>query len=247
MEKRREFYSQSISSEKRIGPHDKDVISVLVGSLLGDGYAQKRKNSTRFQIEMSSKNASYIFWLHNFFADRGYCSAKKPVVKKQIGKKNTVYFSIKFKTFSFSSLNYLYHQFYCENNQRKKIPTQIYELLTPKALAIWIMNDGEKSGSGLKISTKPSSFTDNLLLQKIFSEKWGITPTVQHHLFHTFSISFLSEKIGKGMEKTGKDRKRYEKDKQKYLVYFKKNDLLSLSYIVKPHMLFCMYYKLNIE
>lgn len=213
---KRYFYSISISSEKRIGPHDKDVISVLVGNLLGDGYAEKRKNSTRFQIHMSSRNAEYVFWLHKFFAVRGYCSAKKPVVKNQIGKKNTVYFSIKFKTFSFSSLNYLYHRFYCENDKRKRVPTDIYKLLTPKALAIWIMDDGGKSGTGLKISTETFSLEDNLLLQKTFFEKFGIRPSIQHH-------------------------------KQKYLLYFEKNDLLSLSYIVKPHMLLCMYYKLNIE
>ena len=27
---------------KRIGPHDKDIISILFGSLLGDGHAEKR-------------------------------------------------------------------------------------------------------------------------------------------------------------------------------------------------------------
>ena len=111
MRYKRSFHTANLSAEKRIGPHNIDVISVLVGNLLREGYAEKRGNSTRFHLHMSSKNAQHVFWLHKFFADRGYCSPTIPSVKKQIGKKNRIYFSIKFVTFSFKSLNWLYDSF----------------------------------------------------------------------------------------------------------------------------------------
>ena len=176
---KRKFYTQKLSAKQRIGPHHIQVLSVLVGNLLGDGHAEKRNNSTRFQIHMSSKNAEYVFWLHKLFAENGYCSSTKPVVKRQIGKNNKVYFSIKFRTFSFSSLNFLYDCFYIEG--KKTVPTNIENLLTEQALAIWVMDDGGKSGSGMKISTESFSLQENLFLQKVFKQKFGIEPTIQRH------------------------------------------------------------------
>lgn len=227
---KRKFYTQNLFSKERVGPHNEDVISVLVGNLLGDGYGEKRKNSTRFLIHMSSRNAEYVFWLHKFFAEKGYSSPKKPVLKKQIGKKNSIFFSIKFKTFSFSSLNFLYDSFYSTNivkvssiierdQKIKRVPTNIYSLLTQQALAIWIMDDGvifSKSGSGLKISTESFCFEDNLLLQKTLKIKFSVEPSIQRY-------------------------------KDKYLLYFKKNQIFSLYSIVKPYILPCMRYKFNVE
>ena len=212
------FHTISLSAKERIGPHDQDVISVLVGSLLGDGYAEKRGNSTRFHIHMSSKNAEYVFWLHNYFAKKGYCSPTVPSIKRQIGKGNRTYFSIKFTTFSFQSLNWLYDLFYREKEAGKRakkcVPTLIKTLLTRRALAIWIMDDGGKSEDGLRVSTEGFSLEDNIVLQKALSDLFLIEPTIQRH--------------------TGK-----------YLLYFKKSDYAKLSSLIKPYVLSCMYYKLK--
>jgi hypothetical protein len=34
------FILPNFNADKRIGPHHKDIVSFLVGSLLGDGYAE---------------------------------------------------------------------------------------------------------------------------------------------------------------------------------------------------------------
>ena len=81
------FYTNRLYTEKRIGWHDKDTVSVLVGNLLGDGHAEKRGNATRLTVHMSSKNAEYCFWLHTFFKEKGYCSPQKPKIIKQIVRK----------------------------------------------------------------------------------------------------------------------------------------------------------------
>jgi len=44
----------------KIGPHNLDVISIIVGLLLGDGYAEKRSESTRITVHSSSRNVSYL-------------------------------------------------------------------------------------------------------------------------------------------------------------------------------------------
>ena len=215
------FHSASIPAGDRVGPHNQDVISVLVGNLLGDGHGEKRRGSTRFQVHTSSRNAEYAFWLHRFFAVRGYCSPRKPVARRQIGKGDAIYFSIRFHTFSFKSLNSLYDDFYAyqpgpahKGGWKKRVPPGIEGLLTPMALAIWVMDGGGRSGSGLKISTEGFSLSDCLLLQGALDRRFSLKPTVERH--------------GKA-----------------FLLYFKKSDLEKLHALIKTHLLPCMAYKLS--
>lgn len=202
-----------VGAKQRIGPHEEEVLSTLVGSLLGDGYAEKRSNATRIHIHMSSRNVAYIHFLHRFFSEKGYCSNQKPKLSKQIKKQNKVYFSCRFRTFSYSSLNYLYDLFYTKQG-KKRVPLEIYNFLSPKALAIWIMDDGGKSKAGIKISTESFCLEGVSRLQKAIFEKYGIHCTIQRH-------------------------------KKKYLLYFPKSSLKTLSEVVKPFMIPDMYYKLN--
>jgi len=174
------FYSKAIKTNQRIGCHEQKVIDVLVGSLLGDGWAEKRSNATRFHIHMSSRNVEYLNWLHLFFSKKGYCSPEKPKLFKQIGKHNKVYFSYKFRTFSFSSLNWLYNSFYTKE-KIKFVSKEIDSLLTPRAFAVWIMDDGGISGQGMKISTESFCLQDIIFLQKVILENYKISCTIQRH------------------------------------------------------------------
>lgn len=176
---KRGFYSRSLYADKRIGAHNEDAVSVLVGNLLGDGYGERRGDSSRFQVHVSSRNMEYVSWLHNFFASRGYCSTKKAAVKRQIGRHNQIYYSVAFKSFSFKSLNYLYDLFYVDG--KKVVPPTIENLLTEKALAVWLMNHGVKSGDGLNLSTESFSIAENLLLQRALKHNFSIEPTIQRH------------------------------------------------------------------
>ena len=55
-----------ISAKHRIGPHNKDIISLIFGSLLGDCYAEYRNkgNGTRFCFYQESSHSTYLLWLH---------------------------------------------------------------------------------------------------------------------------------------------------------------------------------------
>lgn len=236
---KKDFYTLRTPSKtykERIGVHHKEVISVLIGNLLGNGFAEKRSNATRFHFCMESKNAEYIFGLHSFLKGKGYCSTDKPKAKKRIARKNNVYFSIRFRTFSFSGLNYIYDSFYVEQNliaqtdkdlaklclaksfksfkSLKVVPKNISTLLTEKAFAIWFMAEGEKSDAGLKISIKQFSSSDRLLLQRAILKRFNLDCNIQKH-------------------------------KDKSVLYFEKKNKEKLSKIIKPHMYKCMYYKLD--
>jgi hypothetical protein len=163
----------------RILPHNIDILSVIYGNLLGDGYAEKRSNSTRLTLHLGHPNREYIAWLKNFYFERGYCSNNKLKFKKQINKNNKIYFSTKINTYSFISFNFIYEQFYkvINNNKIKVIPKNI--ILTPLTLAIWFMDDGSYQKPGLKISTDSFLKKDLIFLQNLLLKKYNLNTTLQ--------------------------------------------------------------------
>jgi hypothetical protein len=53
------FIIPRIRANKRIGPHNIDILSILVGSLLGDGTLYRYKDKFRFRFEQSNKHYLY--------------------------------------------------------------------------------------------------------------------------------------------------------------------------------------------
>ena len=88
--------------------------------------------------------------------------------------------------------------------------------MSPLALAIWIMDDGAKVSSGLKISSK--NFTKNEVenLAILLRNKYG------------FKVSIISAG-----------------SINQYNLYISKNSMKLLAKIVKPYLHPSMYYKLN--
>lgn len=210
------YVETPLKSVQCIGPHNKDVLCVMFGSLLGDAYAEKRSNSTRICFQQESNNVGYLFWVHKFFAERGYCNPNKPKLSRRIGKNGKIRFILRFKTWSFKSLNWIYDIFY--KNNVKKVPSldllKIY--LTPQAMAVWIMEDATSSGKGLTFATNCFPLEDLLLLQTFFKEKYNWK--VEIH------------KCG------------YENP---YVIYVHAQSINKLAKTVKPFMVESMYYKLG--
>jgi hypothetical protein len=79
----------------RIGPHNKEVLDVIICGLLGDFWGDtipgKLVNSTRFQIEQSISNAAYIHYLTLYFYNLGYCARPIPLLvqKKEFSHSTT--------------------------------------------------------------------------------------------------------------------------------------------------------------
>jgi ubiquinol-cytochrome c reductase cytochrome b subunit len=98
---------KGVHSQKHQGPHQLEVISIIIGTLLGEGHLEKRAGGvgTLWIYEQSSRNVEYLIWFHKFFAERGYCSKDTPKLSKRIKKDNKVFFSYLFTTYTFSSLN----------------------------------------------------------------------------------------------------------------------------------------------
>jgi len=54
------FSSLRVKSIKRIGPHNYDILSLVIGSLLGDGSMEKCSNGSRFVYYQAKINGEYL-------------------------------------------------------------------------------------------------------------------------------------------------------------------------------------------
>lgn len=168
-----------IRTEKRIGPHNIDILNILFGSLLGDCHAEFRSKGkgTRFSFYQESSHSSYLLWLHEMILSLNYSSPEKPQIQTRLGKKGKIRKVIRFKTWTYSSLNWVHELWYI--NGKKIVPKTIGNYLNPLALAIWIMDVGSKSGKGLKLSTNSFSFSDCIFLTEVLSHNFNIKSNVE--------------------------------------------------------------------
>lgn len=213
---------KKLRSTERIGPHHIDVFATLFGSLLGDAYAEKRVNATRICFQQENTNVEYLRnKLHSFFVERSYTNPKVPKLQKRIGVQNQIRFVCRFKTWSFQSFNWLHDIFYKKQNGKwiKVVPESQYLKIyrTPLALAIWIMDDGCKSGSGLKRSTHSFCTDDLLRLSNFLTEFYGLKNSIN----------------SAGI-------------KDQYVIYIWKESMPKRISLVHLHMVPGMFYKLGI-
>lgn len=184
------FILPNFDGAKRIGPHNWDIISVLVGSLLGDGHAEREKSGgVRFLFKQFEANKVYIFWLYEFFNKRGYCSNNLPVFYKDDNNLLALhrrYYG--FVTYRYTSLLFLYKLFY-NNRKQKRVPNNISDLLTPLSLAIWICDKGVYYKSGITIHTYSFTKEEVLLLLLALESKFNIKSTL--HQYHYAGSNFL--------------------------------------------------------
>ncbi|CAG8691111.1 13080_t:CDS:10 [Funneliformis caledonium] len=132
---------------RRIGPHNYDVLSLIMGSMLGDSNAERHGNGTRIRLQQESSNVEYLRWFHKFLASRGYCSTTKPKlhIRTEKGGKGI-----------------------------KVVPLNIGDYISPLALAVWIMDYATALPYGMKITTNSFCYKDVLFLCEVLREKYGI-------------------------------------------------------------------------
>ena len=92
-------------ANKRIGPHNEEIISILVGSLLGDGHGEKRSGGVRIVMEQESRNVGYMKWFHKYLSERGYCEKEELKLKKRISKGGKIRYYYKMQTYTYKNLD----------------------------------------------------------------------------------------------------------------------------------------------
>ena len=213
---KRSFHSMC-RAINRIGPHNEEVLSVIIGLLLGDGYANNRSGEgVRISIKQSIIHKEYLFNLYEFFSTRGYCTTLKPrKYQRTIKGIDKIYYGYEFNTFTFRSFFWIYKSFY--KNGKKIIPLNIDKFITPLTLAIWISDEGSWVESGVRIACNSFTIKEVEYLQSILITKFNLNCTI-------LNINFPN----------------------KYSIFIKKGSISKLRELILPHLHKSMFYKLGL-
>lgn len=166
------FSSFKVCSSKRIGPHNYEILCILIGSLLGDGSMERDGKGSRFCFYQKGEHIEYVLWLHQQLLKNGYCKENIPQIQSRIINNKLAYYC-RFRSFTYSSFNWIHEGFYRKG--KKSIPCWIEQYLSPISLAIWIMDDGAWiKNRGIKLCTNSFSLSDVKKLVYILETRYKL-------------------------------------------------------------------------
>lgn len=179
------FSSISLSKEELLKwTIPNKIWEIVTGELLGDGHLSYNplkapQINARLEFTFSSKILHYVKYL-KYNALASICTESNPTPwpnPKISGKEPTQYW---FSTKRMTKITQLYRIWYKQANGKyvKILPLNIEELLTPIALAHWIMGDGYFTDGSVKICTDNFTKEEVLILIKILGDKFGINATI---------------------------------------------------------------------
>lgn len=160
----------------KITPFSNIVEDVLFGSLLGDGCITLNKGyaNPRFSFRHSYKQKDYFYWKAGLL--RSISSEKS--TWKQKGKTSDLSgtSSIKLRYQSKASPDLLKLYKLATKNNKKFIRRKLLNLLTPRSLAIWWMDDGSIISNGRKgvLCTDSFSLKEVSIIQKYLKTVWDL-------------------------------------------------------------------------
>jgi hypothetical protein len=190
--------------------------NVIIGLLLSDGwltFASKTNKNARLGFAQSGAHSEYFWFV--FLSLSHYCSSYPDVrIRTSFGKKTI---ALQFFTRSMPCLTKLHSLFY--PNGVKIIPHNIYELLTPVALAHLIAGDGSVSRHGLIICTNSYSLEDIVRFMNVLMILYRLECTIH--------------------------KKKRQNNKIEFMIYIRQSSMPLLRTIVIPYMHSSMLYKLG--
>lgn len=99
------FSSPKIKSINRIGPHNYNILCILIGSLLGKSNAEIHGSGTRINFQQEHSNNSYLLWFHSLIFHLGYCSPNTLKLTTTFGKGGKIKHLSSFNSYSYNSFN----------------------------------------------------------------------------------------------------------------------------------------------
>jgi len=160
----------------------KEENDILIGSLLGDGCLRimGRCKFSAFSVSHSENQKDYVFWKYEKLKKWIQTPPwrEERIYHKDRSRKT---FSWRFQTLSSELFSDLYETFY--KDRKKIIPGNIESLLkdSPLALAVWLMDDGNKNHQAVFLNTQSFSLGEQYKLAKTLNSVYGFNVTVNSH------------------------------------------------------------------
>ena len=143
----------------------KQQISLIVGSLLGDGHLMRTTAGYCFRVHHGLAQESYVAWKYNALRD----FVRTPPTKCGRG--------CYFRTVSHPTLCLLAERFYRANSKTVRIDI-LEHAFDSYAFAVWIMDDGAADGGQTRINTQCFALEEVFRLSDFVAGRFGITMTV---------------------------------------------------------------------
>ena len=159
--------------------------SVIIGSLLGDGYLRIMPGRKDAFLEMnhSLRAKEYVDWKFNIL--KNICISQP---KARLGNGKRIAYRL--FTRQHPELSSLYKKFY--RDKKKHIPSEL--ILDPVILSIWFMDDGSRSGSSnFYLNTQQFELRDQELLMRKLNQLGLQSSLNKDKTYHR--IRFLSSSI----------------------------------------------------
>lgn len=163
-----------------------ELVDIIVGTMLGDAKMtfSFTSGNAAYICEQSSVHKDYLFHLFDLFKD--FTDKVEPVKYTRVDARNGVTStSYYFNTVALPIFIQFAKMFYTEVAGTRKVikvvPSNIYDLLTPRALAYWIMDDGMyvKRG-GVTLCTDSFTKAEVGLLKGVLESKFGFICQIHH-------------------------------------------------------------------
>lgn len=187
----------------------------IVGHLLGDGclYRDGKNSLYKISISQQKKHEEYFHW-KRVMLDPFINTWRENVDKRG----NSIMLNA--TTICHKGLTKFANMFY-DKDRIKHVPENVGYYLTPLALAVWVMDDGNLNGGvNMRLATHSFTYEENIQLQAVLKGCLDLRSKVMGFKF---------------------------KGKQYWQLTFNKENTQKLSDMIRPYIVDCMKYKLMPE
>jgi len=164
---------------------------IIIGLLLSDGWLtlNTRSINSCLHFKQSLNKSNYVWFVFNLLSH--YCSSYPSLITST--RKGEINYALEFFTRAYPCFTELLKLFY--PNGTKIVPVNIYELLSPVALAHMIMGDGSTRDYGLHLCTDSYTLPDVVRILNVLIIRYRLNCTVQLRRNNQYRIYISSRSM----------------------------------------------------